>query len=505
MPESEQCSDTTGELFASRGAEVLDTLRRLREADAPTHGGRVLSYVYDSGLAELDRIAGEAARLVQSLNGLDPTVFTSVAVMERELVAFGRNIFHGDAAVVGTVTTGGTESCLLAVKAARDLVAAPRGTGSLVIPTTAHAAFVKAAGLLGLELIRVPVDPTTGVVEADRIAAAIRPDTVLVVVSAPNYPTGSLDPVAEVAAVTSARGVALHVDACLGGFALPWWDTAEKPLPPWDFRVEGVTSLSADLHKYGYAPKGASLLLHRDRDRHRAQYFGITDWPGYPVVNPTLLGSKSAAGLAGAWAIATTLGAEGYAGLVAGVRRTTDALIAAVDTIAGLKVVGAPMGPVFAVAADADADAVIDPHRWASAVNGLGFTLQMQPSLTQPDETVLAATTHLTVTPVTASILDELIEAFGTAADTVRGQAPAAPPPALADLAAAFDRGDVALADVLELPSEAAGAALVAAGLDPRSGGELDMATVLAAVEALPRPVTTKLLIEFLAGLISPD
>ncbi|MBA4023561.1 MAG: aspartate aminotransferase family protein [Gordonia sp.] len=505
MPERDRMPAPGEGQIASRGAQVLETLRRLRAQDAPTHGGRVLSYVYDSGLAELDRIAGEAARLVQSVNGLDPTVFPSVAVMERELVAFGRNVFHGDTSMVGNVTTGGTESCLLAVKAARDLAAAPRGTGSLVIPTTAHAAFVKAAALLGLELIRVPVDPATGVVDADRIGAAIRPDTVLVVVSAPNYPTGSIDPVAEVAAVTGARGVALHVDACLGGFALPWWDTAQKPLPPWDFRVEGVTSLSADLHKYGYAPKGASLLLHRDRDRHRAQYFGITDWPGYPVVNPTLLGSKSAAGLASAWAVATTLGPQGYAGLVAGVRDSTDALVAAARAIDGLRVVGEPVGPVFAVAADVGADDVVDPHRWASAVQDRGFTLQMQPSLTQPDGTVLASTTHVTVTGVTASILDELIPAFRSAADMVRGEPPATPPSALAELAAAFDQNEVALTDVLGLPSESAGAALVAAGLDPRGDGDLDMATVLAAVEALPRPVTAKLLVEFLAGLVAPD
>lgn len=490
--------------IANRGAWVLRRLEDLRARDAPTHGGRILSYVYDSGLAELDRIAAGAARLVQPVNGLDPTVFTSVAVMERELIAFGRNVFHGDDTMVGTVTSGGTESCLLAVKAARDSVARPRGTGSLVIASTAHAAFVKAAELLSLELIRVPVDPDTTRVGPAAIAAAIREDTVLVVVSAPNYPTGAIDPVADIAKVCSQQGVPLHVDACLGGFALAWWEADDIVLPLWDFRVPGVTSISADLHKYGYAPKGASLLLHRDRDRHRAQYFGITDWPGYPVVNPTLLGSKSVAGTAAAWAITQTLGVEGYATLVAGIRRCTDTLLKAIESIDGLRVVGEPVGPVFAVAADTAAAAPVDPHRWADAVRDRGFTLQMQPSFTQADGSVLPPTTHFTVTPVTEAVLDPLVAALADGADAVRGAPAAGPPQALRELAVAIDRGDLAVSEILALPSAAVGEALAAAGLDPQGDGDLDMAAVLAAVEALPREVTAKLLVEFLAGLVAP-
>lgn len=221
----------------ARSKEVLARLRELRTHDAPTHGGRVLSYVYDSGLTELDELAAAAAREVQSVNGLDPTVFPSVAVMEQELVSFGRSIFHGDDDVVGNVTTGGTESCILAVLGARDSSrtqgrsskqghSSKQGRssqlgGSIVYPTTAHAAFRKAAHLLGLESIVVPVDPVTGAPDSQRIADAIREDTVLVVASAPSYPFAVLDPIAEIAAVTATRGIAFHVDACIGGFALP--------------------------------------------------------------------------------------------------------------------------------------------------------------------------------------------------------------------------------------------------------------------------------------------
>ncbi|MFZ2511251.1 MAG: aminotransferase class V-fold PLP-dependent enzyme, partial [Gordonia sp. (in: high G+C Gram-positive bacteria)] len=390
--------------------EVLAELARRRATDAPTHGGRVLSYVYDSGLTELDRLAGAAAALVQPVNGLDPTVFGSVATMERDLITFARNAFHGPAAV-GSVSSGGTESCILAVKAARDHAGLPPGRGSIVMASTAHAAFDKAARLLGIRAVRVPVDPASTAVTVAAMAAAIDAETFLLIASAPNYPTGALDPIAELGQLAISRDIGLHVDACLGGFALAWWPDS---LPAWDFRVPGVTSLSADLHKYGYAPKGASVILHSDRDRHRAGFFATTDWPGYPIVNPTLLGSRSAAGLAAAWAITEYLGSDGFARLVAQIAGATTQLRAAVNQIDGLRVTGDPSGPVFAVIADTDSTAPIDPHRWAAAVGAAGFTLQVQPSYTQSDGTVLPASTHLTVTPITAAVLDDLIAALRT-------------------------------------------------------------------------------------------
>ncbi|MGC0364366.1 sphinganine-1-phosphate aldolase [Rhodococcus sp. 27YEA15] len=503
----------TDHTLERRCSDVLARLEALRAQDAPTHGGRVLSYVYDSGLAALDQLAADAARLVQPVNGLDPTVFPSAGVMERELVEFVRGTLHGSGEVFGNVTSGGTESCILAVKAARDFRGLPPGRGSLVVPTTVHAAFHKAARLLGLELVLVPVDPDTAVVDAEAVGAALREDTVLVVVSAPSYPFAALDPVVEVAEITLAHSIPLHVDACIGGLALPWWGD----LPPWDFRVPGVTSMSADLHKYGYAPKGVSVLLHRGRDLHRQQYFGLTDWPGYPVVNPTLLGSKSVAALAGAWAISHVLGAAGYSDLVSRARSATAELVSTVSRIEGLRVVGNPVGPLFAVAADLDVapDRRVDPHRWMAAVGRRGFVLQGQPESTQRDGTTLPRTTHLTITPVTESVLTELAEALIVGADDARGVAAAEAPAALRQLAAAFESGEVTVADVLALPADALSAALVSAGLDPKDSGngaggedsggsQLDMAAVLAAVEALPRAVTARLLVEFLAGLVEP-
>ena len=478
---------------------ILADLDALRAQDAPTHGGRVLSYVYDTGRADLDELAADAARRMQAVNGLDPTTFTSVAALERDVLGFARGILGAGPDAAGTVTSGGTESCLLAVKTARDLwrAAQPDAAGAtgiprLVAPVTVHAAFRKAAQLFGLAFDGVPVSPVTGTLDAAAIAERLGPDVALVVVSAPSYPFAAMDPIAEVAAVCAEAGIACHVDACIGGWILPFWP---DPLPAWDLSVPGVTSLSADLHKYGYAPKGVSVLLHGSRDRHRAQYFATTDWPGYPVVNPTLLGSKSAGALAAAWAIIRALGAEGYAELAGQSARATAALIVAVGRIEGLRVVGQPAGPLFAVAADesAPADRRVDPHHWADRVRSAGWVLQQQPGLVQADGTRLPRTTHFTVTPVTETGLGELIPALVAAADDVRGMAPADPGSVLAALGGALPP---------RLDSATAGALLAGIGLGGGGALPAEMAPLLALVEALPHEVAERLLVELLARTV---
>ncbi len=500
-------------------SDILTELEALRAADAPTHGGRVLSYVYDSGVPELDELAGAAARLVQPVNGLDPTTFTSVAVMEAGVVGFARRVFGGDGDVVGSVTSGGTESCLLAVKSARDAWrSARRGTPRvprLVAPVTVHAAFHKAAHYFGLELDLVPVDPATGVPAVADIEERLGDDVALVVVSAPSYPFASLDPVADVAAITASRGIALHVDACIGGFALAFWP---HRLPAWDFSVPGVTSLSADLHKYGYAPKGVSVLLTRGRDRQRYQYFATTGWPGYPVVNPTMTGSKPAGPLAAAWALIEALGEPGFAELTARAARATAVLRERIAAIEGLRVIGTPVGPLLAVATDDSlpVERRVDPHHWADAARASGWHLQLQPGLTQADGTVLPHTTHLTVTPVTEAVLHDLTAALDEAADAVRGAPPVDGAAVAAGLAAALPGGADALeaAAALGIDSEGAAALLRAAGLlggdasgDPAGGGALParMAPVLALVEALPGALTERLLVELLARVVEPS
>jgi glutamate/tyrosine decarboxylase-like PLP-dependent enzyme len=493
--------------FSGNPAAILARLDELRAHDAPTHGGHVLSYVYDSGLAELDELAGRAVAAMQPVNGLDPTTFGSVAVLERELLGFVREILHGDADVVGTVTTGGTESCLLAVKTAREVWASsawaqahPGTVPRVVAPTTVHAAFHKAAHYLGLTLDLVPVD-SAGRVSVDAMASRLADDVALVVVSAPSYPFATLDPVVEVAALCAESGIALHVDACVGGLVLPFWPG--DPLPLWDFRVAGVTSMSADLHKFGYAPKGVSVVLQRGRDRQRNQYFATTRWPGYPVVNPTVLGSKSAGPLAAAWAIVQALGVDGFGDLAASMSRSTAAVVAQIARIEGLRVVGTPTGPLLAVAADegVPADRRVDPHHWADAARTLGWVLQLQPTLAQEGGVDLPPTTHLTITPVTERTLPELLPALSAAADAVRGEPHVDARPLLASLPVAELAGGI--------DSETAWALLQGFGIgsgDSSGGGALpsSMAPLLALIEALPAPIAERLLIELLARLVEP-
>ncbi len=478
-----------------RAEQILARLTELRADDAPTRGGRILSYVYDPGLAVVDELARRAAQQVQHVNGLDPTTFGSVARMEADVIGFAAGIVHGDDAV-GVVTSGGTESCLLAVKSARDRWRARHreatGMPSIVAPTTVHAAFHKAARYFDLRLDLVPVGED-GTVGADDLLARCSGDTALVVVSAPCYPFGVIDPVADVAPRAAALGIACHVDACIGGWVLPFWG---EGLPRWDFRVPGVTSMSLDAHKYGYSPKGVSVLLFADRDAKRAASFATTDWPGYPVVNPTMLGSRSATALAAAWAILEYLGADGLTGLTARTRQATETLAGVVAGIEGLRVAGAPSGPLFAVRTDPEAAAGrgVDPHQWSDRVRELGWTLQPQPGLRQHGGPALPPTTHRTVTPVTAGIVDALAAAMTRAADDVRGRPPI-------DLSALPDALPALRSDA-PLDSAAATEILAALGLAGDGPALPDhLAPVMALLEVVPAPRAQELLTELLARL----
>lgn len=494
---------------------VLAALNALRIDDAPTHGGRVLSYVYDSGLAELDELAARAATSVQSLNGLDPTTFPSVARMEREVIDFASDLVHGDPThpPVGLVTSGGTESCLLAVKSARDRWRARQAADAsqpgvterpvLVAPVTVHAAFHKAAHLFDLDLDLVPVD-TDGVVNPQAVYSRLRPEVALVVLSAPCYPFAVLDPIGEIAPRAAAAGVPVHVDACIGGWVLPFWGAPHaglppELLPPWDFRVAGVTSISLDAHKYGYAPKGASALLFADRDAKRAASFATTRWPGYPVVNPTLLGSRSAMSLAAAWAVVAYLGRAGFQRLTDRAHAATSALRECLDGIEGLTVVGDPVGPLLAVAADTSVDpaARVDPHHWADAVHAQGWTLQPQPGLDQPGGGHLPRTTHLTVTPVTADHLPALTASLTSAADEVRGREPV-------DLSGLLD-AIPELGATGPLDSVAAERILESLGLAGSNGVPAalpaELAPVMALLDVIPAERAEQLLTELLARL----
>jgi sphinganine-1-phosphate aldolase len=385
-------------------SDVLARLRAMQTADVPVTGGRTLAYVYDSGLAEADRVGREAVAAYAGSNGLDPTAFPSLMTMENELVGFAARLLDGPSTTVGTITSGGTESVLLAVQGARDArpeIERPR----MVLPVTAHAAFHKAAHYFGVEAVTVDVDEEFRARPA-AMAAAIDDRTVLVVASAPSYAHGVVDPVTEIAAAAAARGVRCHVDACIGGWVLPYAARLGRPVTPWTFAVDGVTSISVDLHKYAYAPKGTSILLHRTPELRRPQFFASAKWPGYTMLNPTMQSTKSGGPLAGAWAVVNTIGDQGYLALTEKVLDGVDRLVAGIGEIEALRVVVPPESTLVAFATDGTCDV----FTITDAMTRAGWYVQPQLSFEAREPTI-----HLSLSAATADHVEEFLAALADA------------------------------------------------------------------------------------------
>ncbi|MGY1720799.1 pyridoxal phosphate-dependent decarboxylase family protein [Blastococcus sp. SYSU DS0552] len=471
--------------------DVLAELTALQTGDVPTHGGATMAYVYDSGRAEVEELAAAAQAAFQWTNALDPTAFPSVARIENDLVGAALGLLGGGPDAVGTLTSGGTESCELAVLAAREQWRARGGAGRprLLLPVTAHAAFRKAAHLFGVEVVDIPVDAETCRADPSAVVRQLDERTVLVVVSAPSYPHGVLDPVGEIAGLAAGAGVPCHVDACIGGWVLPFLDDVPEPF---DLSVPGVTSLSVDLHKYGYAPKGVSVPLTATPELRHAHWFTTAGWPGYPVVNPTLAGTRPAGAMAAAWAVHRWLGDDGYRELAARARRATCALVEGVGDIPGVRVVGRPATTLVALAADGPDG--VDVLNLADEMTARGWLLQPQPPFTQ-DGGDLPATLHLTVTAATADRVTALLADLRDAARAAAALPRPVPDPELVAAAATIDPAALTVAEVEAL--------LELAGI---SGGSLPerMAPVHALVAALPRPVAERLLAGVLGRVYRP-
>jgi len=479
--------------------EVLAELESLRVEDAPLHGGRVLAYVYDSGVPGLAEAARTALASFGEVNALDPTVFPSVGRMENDLVGWGLDLLGGGARACGLLTSGGTESCILAVLAAREDWRRRGGQGQpvLVMPVTAHAAFVKAAHLLDMRVRIVPVDPESMRARVDDVVSALDEEgesAALVVVSAPSYAHGVVDPVAAIAAAAAERGVPCHSDACIGGLVLPYLTRMGREVPDFDLSVPGVRSLSVDLHKYGYATKGASLLLFTDTAYRQGTFFTYSTWPGYPVVNTTLQSTKSAGPMAAAWTVAQTLGDEGYAVAAERAIRATDRIVEAVDAIPGLRLVGRPDSTLIALAADGEeSSGGVDPFVLADRMRARGWFIQPQPAVGD-----LPRTVHLTVQPSSWDTVDEFTADLVAAAAECAGRAWASADPGLLEAAATLDPQTLDEQTIAEL--------LAFAGLSTTGSGRLpdESAGIQALIEALPAPLRDRLLAGFFSLLFAP-
>jgi sphinganine-1-phosphate aldolase len=388
---------------------LLSQLEALHADDADWKTGRCFSLVYhasDEHTAFLKAAAGSFF----AENGLNPMAFKSLKRMEHDVVRMAASLLHGDDDVVGTMTSGGTESLLLAVKTYRDLAKKTKPWivfPEVVLPATAHVAFDKAGHYFGVKIRWAPVGPDKRV-DVDAVRRLINRNTIMIGGSAPQYPHGVLDPIEALGRLAQQKKVPLHIDACVGGFMLPFIEKLGRPVPLWDFRVPGVTSISADLHKYGYTAKGASVILYRNMDFLKHQFFVATDWPGGIYVSPSIPGTRAGGAIAAAWAGLQAMGVDGYCALTDKALQACDQLKAGIAAIDGLQVIGSEHCTIVTwTAARRD----VDVYAVADQLEDRGWHVDRQQH---------PACVHLTVTANHLPIVDDYLRDLAAAVDYVR-------------------------------------------------------------------------------------
>ena len=377
--------------------ELFARMRERKDKDADWRAGRTWSLVYPAG-EEVDSILHEANELYLYENALNPFRFPSLREMEVEVVDITTGLLNAPEGAGGAMTSGGTESIIMGMKTARERARAERSVTrpELLAPFSAHPAFAKAALYLGMKLVQIPLRDDY---RADPAAAAglVTDDTAVIVGSAPCYPFGVIDPIEELAGLAAERGISFHTDACLGGFLLPFYARLGADVPPFDFRVPGVTTMSADVHKYGYCTKGASVIAHRDFENlKRYQLFAYRDWPGGGYASFAMAGARPAAPIAAAWAILNYLGEEGYTELARTIRDTTRKLQEGIRGIPGLRVWGEPEMSVFSFGSSQ-----LDIMAVGDVMDDKGWCLDRQQG---PDAL------HLMVSPEHARIADTFLD-----------------------------------------------------------------------------------------------
>ena len=376
--------------------DVLSRLESMKHDDTDWKGGRMFSLIYNAG-GEIVDIAREAFNCYFMENGLSPFAFPSLRTLETEVIAMTAGLLGGDAETVGSFTCGGTESIFMSVKTARDWARAEKPNvkePEMVKAVTGHPAWEKSSHYLGLKVVSVPVGDDLRA-DAKAMAEAVNENTIMMIGSAMTYPHGMVDPIEELGDIALENNVWLHVDSCLGGMILPFVKKLGYDVPAFDFSVPGVTSMSADLHKYGFTAKGASTVLYRNSDYRQHQYFAFSDFPGGVYATSTLTGARPGGPIAAAWAVMNYLGEEGYMELAKAAMDTTKKLIDGVNAIPALKVIGHPHATVFAIKSDE-----INVYALSDALSERGWILEKQQ---------LPACLHITVSPFHAGLADDFL------------------------------------------------------------------------------------------------
>lgn len=389
--------------------DVLSLMREMRSTDADWRNARTWSLVYFAG-DEILETSKQAYTMFFSENGLNPMAFPSLKKFETEAVAMAASMLNGGPEAAGNLTSGGTESILLTVKTARDY-GRSKNPGlkepEMVLPITAHPSFEKAGHYFGVKPVHIPVrDDYRADIKA--AAQAITRNTVLMVGSAACFPYGVVDPITEMAAIAKENNILFHTDACLGGFMLPFLKKLGHKIPDFDFSVPGVTSISADLHKYGYGAKGTSFIIHRTGELRKFQFYIYTDFPGGVYPSPTMTGTRPGGAMAAAWAVMHHLGEEGYLRLAQETMSVTEQLIAGINSIPGLKVMGKPDMTVFGFNSDR-----VNIYEMGDLMEARGWQLdrlQMPPAL------------HVVVTPNHAKIIEPFLKDLRETAKQLEGK-----------------------------------------------------------------------------------
>ncbi|MDF1596010.1 MAG: aminotransferase class V-fold PLP-dependent enzyme [Acidimicrobiia bacterium] len=386
-------------------AEILTQMADLAGREESRWKDGFASGAVYNGQPDHIEFLSKVTALHSQANPLHADLWPSATKFEAEIVAMTASMLSAgreDDEIVGTVTSGGTESILLAMKTYRDR-GIERGIKhpEIMAPVTAHVAFDKAAHYFGMKMVRIPVD---GAFRADVSAAAgiINRNTVVVVGSAPAFPHGTIDPIEELSSLAAERKVGFHTDACLGGFVLPWAERLGYPVPAFDFRLPGVTSMSADTHKYGYAAKGTSVVLYRGRDLRHHQYFTASDWPGGLYFSPTLAGSRPGALSAAAWAAMVSIGEQGYLDATARILEAAAVIRSGIEDLPELEVLG---DPLFVIAFGSE---VLDIYQVLQRMSERGWNLT---GLHRPPALHLAVTLRHTASGVAQRFLDDLAAA----------------------------------------------------------------------------------------------
>ncbi|MES2798928.1 MAG: aspartate aminotransferase family protein [Bacteroidota bacterium] len=355
-------------------SELEQIIQEKRINDVDWKKGKAFCLVYHPGEECYEKIK-TIYNLYFSDNALNPTATPSLAELEAETVSMCADLFNGDENVRGNITTGGTESILLAVKTARDFAKknSPKiSKGNVIVPASVHPAFMKAFHYFELDFISIEVDKN-GRADAQAMKNAINENTIMMVASAPSYPHGLMDPIEEIAAIAKENNILCHVDACVGGFMLPFVKRLGHTIPAFDFSVEGVTSISADIHKYGYSSKGSSVILYKNADLRKSQFSLYTKWNGGIYGSPTMTGTRPGGSIAGAWAALKGIGMDGYLEMAKVTMEVTQKIRNAINDNPKLELIGDPEISILAFQSSK-----IDVFRLADELNKKGWHFERQ-------------------------------------------------------------------------------------------------------------------------------